>query len=369
MNFNLKGILIIIGFIFTFFLPESTSDKKNSFEVEGDLFNNSIVTKVNHKLAKLMLTDSSHAEVRKLHHAFGNKKLNTQTLVEITNEYSVDVATLYFFQKLYQEEKNKTAQNLYQNYLSKSEKLFSEKELSNLREFIIVFVPGLGYKEDTTTGADFSRQRKLLNLYGIRNELIQTNEWGLSEENAVMIASRLRELSVSNNKIIVVSASKGGLETAIALGQIMSKEEVMKIAAWVSVGGVLRGSPIADNYLIAPSCWFAEFMLWTKGEKINIVQDLSYKKRTKTFDELTFPKELKIIHFIGAPLFSQVSKEIKGRYSSLLDFGPNDGLTPLADEIIEGGIVVSELGLDHYFRDTDIDKKTLALALVAVNQN
>ena len=46
--------------------------------------------------------------------------------------------------------------------------------------------------------------------------------------------------------------------------------ETKNIKAWINVGGILRGSPIADNYLKAPKKLFAKFMLWIKGKKINI---------------------------------------------------------------------------------------------------
>ena len=165
---------------------------------------------------------------------------------------------------------------------------------------------------------------------------------------------------------MLVSASKGGLETAIALGEKLEPDEISSVKSWVSVGGILRGSPIADSYLKAPKCWIAEFMLWTKGKNIDLVKDISYNKRTIQFEELKIPMHIKILHFVGTPLATKISKEIKNRYCSMSDFGPNDGLTPIADEITEQGFVVTELGLDHYYRDDLIDKKTLALAYVAV---
>jgi triacylglycerol esterase/lipase EstA (alpha/beta hydrolase family) len=204
----------------------------------------------------------------------------------------------------------------------------------------------------------------LLTASGIANEMIVTDEWGLTDENANILANRLRVLSQQHEKIILVSASKGGLETAVALGKIMKPEETKSIKAWISVGGVLKGSPVADTYLCWPKCWIAEIGLWTKGKRINLIQDVSYKKRTEDFKQLQFPENIKIIHFIGAPLATQINKEIKSLYCSIIHLGPNDGLTPLADELTEKGIVITELGLDHHYRSPNIDKKTIALALV-----
>jgi hypothetical protein len=46
--------------------------------------------------------------------------------------------------------------------------------------------------------------------------------------------------------------------------------------------------------------------------------------------------------------------------------GPNDGSTLLADELVPGGIVVTNIGLDHYYKDPIIELKTIALAYVVL---
>jgi len=350
----------------TYILLGGSCLPKTTISVDGFLFGKQFKTTVDNSLAKLMLTNPLDSKVLNLFTFYNSKSLDTKTLSEITKKYSADVATFYFLQKSYQDEDNKEAQDLYSTYFEKQSSTNNNKELEELKEYLVVFVPGLAYKQDTTTGADFARQRRLLTSNGILNELIEIGEWDLADDNAKMIANRLKELSEIYKKIILVSASKGGLETAIALGKILKPEETKSIKSWINVGGILRGSPIADNYLKFPKRWFAELMLWTKGKKIDIVQDMSYKNRKESFSQLQFPQNIKVINFVGAPLATKIDKEIKSRYCSLINLGPNDGLTPLIDGTIERGIIVSEVGLDHYFRDTDIDKKTLALALVAV---
>lgn len=195
--------------------------------------------------------------------------------------------------------------------------------------------------------------------------MIETDEWGLSEFNAQIIAQKLRELNAIHEQILLVSASKGGLETAIALGKILDADEVPHLKAWVSVGGILRGSPVADQYLSFPKCWLAEVQLFFKGKNISTVRDMSHKRRSAEFPNLHFPEHLLKIQFVGAPLATQVSREIRDRWCSMRQIAPNDGLTTLPDQIIPGSIIISEPGLDHYFRDPAIDVKTLALACVA----
>ena len=360
-------IIISVGMV-VYVLFGASCLPNTSYSVRGMLFGKPMETRVDHELAGLMLSFPNDMRVQHLFQTYQDNVLNTETLAELTNAYSLDVATLYFLQRAYRTAQNKKAQDDYIHYF-KMQQANSKPDLALLESHYVVFIPGLAYKEDTTTGANFARQQRLLTSLGISNELIEIDEWGLADENAQFISDRLKALSQQYNKIMVVSASKGGLETAITLGKMLTPAETQSIKSWVSVGGILRGSPIADHYLTAPKCWFAEFMLWTKKKKIDVVRDMSYQSRAKEFSKLEFPPHLKIIHFVGAPLSTQLDKKIKGRYCSMKSFGPNDGLTPLADQLTENGIIISEIGLDHYFRDIHIDQKTLALALVAAQHD
>lgn len=339
---------------------------KTSIPVDGLLFGRPFQTTVDNGLARQMLTNPSSDVVTKLFADYQDKPLNTATLADIAANNSMDVATLYFLQRAYQDEQNKQAQDQYLKNLDNLTGGNYNEQLIPLKNYYVAFVPGLDYN-DTTNGGNFARQRRLLSASGIQNELILTDDWGLSDDNANVVANRLRELSKTHEKIIIVSASKGGLETAVALGKILKGEETKSIKAWVSVGGILNGSPVADTYLCWPKCWIAEIGLMTVGQKISLVQDVSYKKRAEEFSQFVFPDNIKRVHFVGAPLSTQIHKRIKGNYCSIKQFGPNDGITPLADEVSPDGIIVSELGFDHYYSHPEIDKKTIALALVVAN--
>ena len=69
-----------------------------------------------------------------------------------------------------------------------------------------------------------------------------------------------------------------------------------------------------------------------------------------------------VVQYVAAPLSGNVADEVKARYSYLRKFGPNDGLTLLADELLPGGVTVIEPELDHFYRDPEINLKSLAIA-------
>lgn len=366
MKKAIKFISVAVSGLTVYIVLGASCIPKTSIPVDGLLFGRPFHTTVDNGLAKQMLTNPTSDLVTKLFADYQDKPLNTTTLADIAANNSMDVATLYFLQRAYQDKQNKQAQDQYLKNLDNLSGDNYNEQLVPLKDFYVAFVPGLDYN-DTTNGGNFARQRRLLTASGIQNELILTDDWGLSDDNASVVANRLRELSKTHEKIIIVSASKGGLETAIALGKILKAEETKSIKAWVSVGGILNGSPVADTYLCWPKCWVAEIGLMTIGQKISLVQDVSYKKRAAEFTAFNFPANIKRVHFVGAPLATQVHKRIKGNYCSIKQFGPNDGITPLADEVSPDGIIISELGFDHYYSHPEIDKKTIALALVVAN--
>lgn len=300
---------------------------------------------------------------------YHGQSIQSKELVKITNTYNIDLASYYFLQLHYNQPINKKAFQSYQFYFDALKQNKPIGELEELKKYFVAFVPGFAWKEDTTTGADFARQRSLLNSMGIAHCLLETDEWGLADDNAKFIASKLEDLNKKHPSLILVSASKGGLESSIALGKHVDHSKINHLKNWISVGGILRGSPLADAYLDGYKYWFAKFMLWWKNKDPNFLKDISYQLRAETFNQLKFPNHVQRIHFVGIPESNEIGERIEKRYLSMVkNHGPNDGLTPIAEELTDGGIVIPEMGLDHYFQHPNIDQKTLALALMALSK-
>lgn len=288
-------------------------------------------------------------------------KLNNKDHAFLSNYVSQDFSTLVFAQKNYEQPKNKHAQDTFQKYLNEYSNNKEFKIHANASEYIYVFVPGLFYVKHADIGGDFAKQQKMLNKIGLSTFFIKTNEVGSVIENANIIASKLKEISLNYSKIIIVSASKGGPDLSYTLGKLMKPDETKNIKAWISIGGVLRGSQIADKHLKGISRLWTKIILFFVKAKINFVEDLSQKKSIIRHNSIQLPKDLHIIHYVGAPLASQVNKKVRKSFKYLSKFGPNDGITMLVDELTPQGTVITELGLDHYYKDLNIEKKSMAL--------
>jgi hypothetical protein len=289
----------------------------------------------------------------------------------LSERVSTDFATIHFAARVYEGPANRRAQEAFHELVEKvrASRLTTALLPPAVREsYLIAFVPGYAYKKDRTTGADFARQRELLRDGGVQTLLIETDELGTVEDNAKIVADAISHLRQEPKKVIIVSASKGGPETALALGQLLPPEAGTHVRAWISVGGLLKGSPYADQALRWPKRWLAGIVLTFQGLRTSVIKNLSTEVRTAAFGRLRFPPHLLTLQYVGVPLSGDIGTATRGRYHALRALGPNDGLTLLADELVPDGIVVTDVGLDHYYRDPHIDLKTVALAGVVIDE-
>jgi len=296
---------------------------------------------------------------------------NRAGLEALTQAQSTDLATIHFIARVYQDAANRRLQDRYHEYLERLTNAPQESIGAADEDFTgykLVFVPGYAYRNNPTNGADFRRQRELLTRLGFDPILLATEELGTVEVNAAIVAAELAKLAVRDERLIVISASKGGPEVAMALSALQDDPALERIKAWISVGGLLRGSPYADRFLSGIKRWVARFVLKRRGQPPDIMDNLSTVVRRPAFDELSLPSGLLVMHYVAAPLSGHVAEATRGRYRVLRRQGPNDGLTLLADELTASGLVVTAVGLDHYFRAPDIDLRTVALTYAVLDE-
>jgi hypothetical protein len=79
----------------------------------------------------------------------------------------------------------------------------------------------------------------------------------------------LREISEKTSPDFATTFfySKGGPETALALGKILEPGETTSVKAWLSVGGLMRGTLLADRIMTWPRSWIARIIF--SHEKID----------------------------------------------------------------------------------------------------
>jgi hypothetical protein len=352
------------------------------YPAQGALFGQPVSTTVDSEIARYALEggpalspragsalDARIAGVRS--HADGND-LDWELLKWIADRTSPDYATLYLLGRVQRNAAYARLQARFQREFdcvrarSGCVTAAEGERLRALRgKYRILAIGGFHYKSDPSTGADLAQQRKVLRQNGYDTELVDLDEDGIVEENAALIAGTILR-QPTGKSLILVSASKGGPEAAYALGKILKGQDLDRVRAWVSIGGILRGTLVADDAVRFPNWWIAKAVLFVLGIDSKGVPSMTVAVRRARYAELSLPPHLLMIQYIGAPLSGQVPEDVRGRYDSLRAYGPNDGMTLLADELVAGGFPIVEPGLDHFFRDPDIDLRTLAMANLVV---
>jgi hypothetical protein len=337
----------------------------------------SIRTTVDSEIAKYFLEhylkgERSHPEldavIEAIEREVGSSVPSRSYLKFIATTYSVDFAALILWQSLLRDSESRQVHSMFLQEFSEL-KVSAEPTPARFSprtsDYLIVFVPGWFYKSQPENGANFSKPRQVLSNAGVRTTLLEIDENGTVEHNGFVIAQQLVTLSRSDQKIILVSASKAGPEVAFALSELQKGNTEHSVKAWVNIGGVLRGSALADRALTWPTCWFVKLFL-INGGAFDGIESMATLRSAKRADHTALPPDLIVMNYVGIPLSGQVTERARLGYTLLREDGPNDGLTQIVDEIPVGSVTVPEIGLDHFSNDPDTHIKTVALTNTVV---
>lgn len=334
------------------------------FSVRGQLANYQIDTQVDSARARSYLQLLMGAELERpilaeIHNtlnAFDMRPLTNETLADLARLTSTDFAALYFAQR--SSFANSALRDKFVGYAASP----APMPVALTSAVVVVFVPGLFYRSHPETKGDLIDAERVVRSLGVATTRVETLDAGTVEENAAIIADFITNYDHRGAQLVLVSASKGGPEVVLALSNL-SPQDQRRIAAWVSIGGVLRGSPLADDWLEAPKSWLAWMVSTLIGASPDLVESLGTRRSKQRLAdaETRLPLQLRVLHYVGVPLSGTVTAEVRSEYERLASLGPNDGITLLCDELLPRGRVIVDLGLDHRFSDPRIAEKTAAL--------
>src|SRR5580692_6401026 len=280
--------------------------------VTGCLANTPISTTVDSALAKYYLAASSRPSVRSaiaaeriagIERRFGGRPLDWLTLKELSEETSPDFATIFFVNRCLSDHTNERFQAGYSGELQRVESLIHQRSWARtvrtgLRKYKILFIPGFHYLIDTTSGADFANQRELMRELGLDVQLAAIEEDGTIEENAEIIARIVRSENRYHSKILLVSTSKSGPETALALGKILRPGETTSVKAWLSVGGLIRGTFLADRVVTWPKSWIARIIFSLEKVDFQSLPGLTTGASRGRMKSIRLPPKILVVQYI-----------------------------------------------------------------------
>jgi hypothetical protein len=297
--------------------------------------------------------------------ALGDRLPSAAEITTLSKQYSPDLATLVLQRQI---SRSGSADPVLARY--RAELAAPVPAANTLRAHLFVLVPGWLHQADPTSGADLSRQALVLKRLGAQVYRPAMPENASVEDNAARLVHELQVLSQQHASIVLVSASKGGAEAALALSVLAEQPAGEHIAAWVNIGGTLKGTPLADLATSWPACWFVQAAVLPDAS-FDGLRSLEVAHSTRRHAALKWPRQLLVVNVIGLPLSGQVSPRARQSYALLRPYGANDGIMLLADVVdaaAPGSTHIALLGTDHFFQVPDIDRHTAAIAQAVVSQ-
>jgi hypothetical protein len=217
------------------------------------------------------------------------------------------------------------------------------------RQLTVLVVPGAFYEEYPQTGAGGESLIGELQSLGIRVERIPTLSTGTLEQNTAIVRQALREHADGDR--IVVSLSRGGAEIKCALRA--DPESLRGVSLWVSVGGVLVGSPLIDWVRGRPVLdWLNWLIFRCRGRNYRSFTELARWVGGSLDFDFRVPDHVEVIHVIGFPLgHHATSRYARNWHTRFAAHGPNDGIMLHEDVLKYPGRILPLWGADHYASD------------------
>ncbi len=278
--------------------------------------------------------------------AAGDIPVNQEAFQRLTKARGVEYATAVIFQRI-----NGTAQT--QNYLKKLNDAAARIRPGTFprtanKKLMLAMVPGMYYNSNASIGGDGAEIRASARDLGFTDVLVNVNPDGSVEENGRFLCDWL-----SNYKeytIVLASISKGASDIKRGLQLCGEKGNFDSVRGWLNIGGINRGSYLInemDNYWWYR--WRAKYFFRREGYSYDSFLSVRVDKTSLLYEDVNIPKKITVVNIIATPTWRHVTRRAEEAYTILSDYGPNDGLTLLADSFIPDAVNVAMWGTDHYF--------------------
>lgn len=290
-----------------------------------------------------------------------------EQLQAISNNYSCDFATLLLAEKI-----------VYEDFYAEPMRTFYREEMqrltvdpnsepidvpANYKDIVLVVVPGALWQTKPELNGSFQIQRAYLSQFGWQSCVIPTEDVGVVEHNACIVANAIRGFRAQGKEIMLFSASRGGAEVYHALGNYLRPEETTHIRGWINVVGTPRGTPLADEFSDPPMRCITRSLLWIKHiGTIEAVDSMRADVRRAAFARTPpLPPHIAILNYVAVPLSGHILEDNESGYKRLRKYGPNDGVTLVIDAILDGHPTLGAMGYDHHLKEPNQREKALAV--------
>src|SRR5205085_2829916 len=102
---------------------------------------------------------------------------------------------------------------------------------------------------------------------------------------------------------VILSLSKGGADVRAALDRPDAARELRDVRAWISLSGILAGTPLVTWLRARPlRCFGAKILLRLRRQRFAVVDELRRGPGSPLDRPLVLPPGMRLIHVAGFPL-------------------------------------------------------------------
>ena len=214
----------------------------------------------------------------------------------------------------------------------------------------MAIAPAALYKEYRRSGADGRRVREAAEGMNLAVEMIPLEPTGQLQTNAAILREWLDACPHEN--VVLVSLSKGGSDIKKALADVAGHDVFRRVSVWISIGGLLEGTPLVP-WLLSRERFPVAFRALNRlnGVAFDFLAEVDRRPGGPLDFPLRLPPHLRLIHLLGFPLPEHATNWLSRLfYRKLARQGPNDGFMLLDDAVRWPGRIYPLWSADHYFR-------------------
>lgn len=267
-----------------------------------------------------------------------DRKLN-ELLQNTVMDGQVNLATALFYQYILAHEKHGTA-------YSRVQRQTIAKPTPDTSAHIVI-VPGMFAKEKPDIGGDGALLKTIASSLGLTVSTAPTNTQASVSENADVLHQYLQQMQ--SDHVWIVSLSRGSADVKFMLSRHKTATYLPIVKQWISVSGIVTGTPLFQRILKRPVYAKAVSLLCTLrgiSARLPVELDASYPFWSESCDQYPFG----VTHVAPIPLDWHVTRPVQPRYARLKHLGPTDGIVMLTELLAQQGTIYPIWGADHMLR-------------------
>ncbi len=218
------------------------------------------------------------------------------------------------------------------------------------RKLTLLFVPGVGWDCFADWLAMEDTIPRHLGQFGFDMRTVPIDGLGSSASNATRIRDSVLGMPRDDpgSDLVLMGYSKGAVDIQVALER--HPEIHHRVAAVVSLAGVIGGSPLAEE-MGEDELDMLQHFPGARCAPVDggVINDIRPATRRAWLDSHPLPPGIAYYSLITVPAPGQVSRLLRSSYRTLaLTDANNDSQVILADQYLPGSVLLGLLNADHW---------------------